>query len=64
MYENICPKCHAHLDPGEKCDCTEERKAEESKRERDHAAIQKMLILDKDGQFRLSVQGVRNVRQK
>lgn len=20
-YEYICPKCKAHLDPGEKCDC-------------------------------------------
>lgn len=22
-YYNICPRCGAHLDPGEKCDCKE-----------------------------------------
>lgn len=21
MYFNICPRCGAHLDPGERCDC-------------------------------------------
>lgn len=25
-----CPHCHAHLDPGEKCDC-QERKKEQKK---------------------------------
>lgn len=24
MYFNTCDKCGAHLDPGEKCDCTKE----------------------------------------
>lgn len=23
MYFNICEKCGAHLDPGEKCECAE-----------------------------------------
>lgn len=23
-YGKICPLCGAHLDPGEKCDCTED----------------------------------------
>lgn len=23
-YYNICPKCGAHLDPGERCDCEDE----------------------------------------
>ena len=25
MYYNECEKCGAHLDPGEKCDCEEEK---------------------------------------
>lgn len=30
-YYDVCPKCNAHLDPGERCDCEEEkRKVEES----------------------------------
>lgn len=24
-YYNTCPECGAHLDPGEECDCREER---------------------------------------
>lgn len=24
-YFNICPKCGSHLDPGERCDCTEDK---------------------------------------
>lgn len=23
-YFEVCPRCGAHLDPGEKCDCEEE----------------------------------------
>ena len=26
-YFNTCPKCGAHLDPGEACDCTQTEKA-------------------------------------
>ncbi len=25
MYGYLCEKCGAHLDPGEKCDCEEEK---------------------------------------
>ena len=28
MYGWICPDCGCHLDPGEKCDCREERARE------------------------------------
>ena len=27
-YYNVCPKCGANLDPGEKCDCKDSRKTE------------------------------------
>ena len=26
---DICTECGAHLDPGEKCDCEEERRSQE-----------------------------------
>lgn len=32
-YYRECPYCHAHLDPGERCDCQDE--AQEDERE-DH----------------------------
>jgi len=25
MYFNVCPHCGAHLDPGEQCDCLQEK---------------------------------------
>ena len=28
----ICPLCQAHLDPGEKCDCQEQKEREEAER--------------------------------
>lgn len=28
-YYNTCPNCGCNLDPGEKCDCKEERKRRE-----------------------------------
>lgn len=28
-FYKICPKCKAHLDPGEHCDCEEEEKRKE-----------------------------------
>lgn len=31
MYYLICSECGAHLDPGEKCDCYEEKKKQEEK---------------------------------
>ncbi len=24
-YFNVCPKCGSHLDPGERCDCIEDK---------------------------------------
>ena len=31
MYGYICPDCGCHLDPGEKCDCREEKRTREKK---------------------------------
>lgn len=29
MYGYVCDRCGAYLDPGEKCDCVQERKSAE-----------------------------------
>lgn len=31
MYYSICSECGAYLDPGEKCDCYEEKRKQEEK---------------------------------
>ena len=28
-YYRVCPICGAHLDPGERCDCQDEERADE-----------------------------------
>lgn len=34
-YYNTCPNCGSHLDPGEKCDCQQERTAPEEVKQKD-----------------------------
>lgn len=43
-YFNTCPHCGGNLDPGEKCDCQEERVAKEKN-------MQNMLMSGKHGQM-------------
>lgn len=43
-YYNVCPICHAHLDPGEKCECKLERA-----KKRDE--MQKLLVTGLNGQM-------------
>jgi hypothetical protein len=43
-YYNVCPICHANLDPGEKCECKLER-------ERKHTEMQKLLLIGCNGQM-------------
>ena len=54
MYYTTCPYCGAHLDPGEKCDCREEKTAKVSRREE----IKKEPVVyfeEKNGQLRIAV---------
>jgi len=44
MYYNRCPECGANLDPGEPCDCKEERRWKEKE-------AAKMFVPSKDGQI-------------
>lgn len=43
MYYRVCQKCGAALDPGERCDCEEERIRE---REREEERIDKLYVED------------------
>lgn len=51
MYFVTCPKCGAHLDPGEKCEDCEE-KAREQELERRTEIVK--FIVEKSGQLRLA----------
>ena len=47
MYYRTCPECGSNLDPGEQCDCNEEKefRKEESKR------VSRMLKIEESGQM-------------
>jgi hypothetical protein len=49
MYYRICSNCGANLDPGERCDCEEERQKQTDR-------IISMKI-NKDGQYELAMVG-------
>ena len=52
MYYYVCKSCGAHLDPGERCDCEEERRREREEADR----IVKMFYeIEDDGQFRIAI---------
>ncbi len=46
-YYHICPKCGAHLDPGEKCDCREK----EEKFRKQEEEIRKVIRTERSGQM-------------
>ena len=46
MYYIVCPKCGAHLDPGEHCDCRDEREEKLRKRLADNLRIQELLEVE------------------
>lgn len=50
MYYKICSNCGANLDPGERCDCEEERRKQTER-------IMSMMKINKDGQYELAMVG-------
>ena len=50
-YYRECPRCGAHLDPGEHCDCKDDKKPVVAKSTVKRA--EEMIRLEKDGQYRL-----------
>lgn len=55
MYGYICPKCGAHLDPGETCDCIEEQKERVEKVKDSERKLIELLIEGKDGQLKIAI---------
>ena len=51
-YYNECPRCGAHLDPGEHCDCQANKEPVAAKITVKRA--DEMLRMEKNGQFRLA----------
>ena len=51
MYFNVCPLCGCHLDPGEKCDCSDEKARQERQllelMEYDRKTMQYRLVVKK-----------------
>ena len=48
MYYDICPNCGAHLDPGEPCDCREEKRRAEER-------YDSMLIVGESNQLQMNL---------
>lgn len=54
MYGYICPDCGCHLDPGERCDCREERERERKK----ITQISRMLKVETNGRMKIKFEEV------
>lgn len=55
LHIYICPECGAYLDPGERCDCTEERAAEVERQEKLKEEWKRLLVREQDGQLKIAV---------
>ena len=56
MYFTICPRCGAHLDPGERCDCETrkpERRIETAKKIREEPDDRLKFDIDRRQNIRL-----------
>lgn len=51
MYYNVCPECGAHLDPGEPCDCKDEKLRMDEEYER-------MFRMDDSHQLQLNLEAM------
>ena len=56
MMNYQCELCGAYLDPGEHCDCTEEKEQKVQK-------LMDMLQMEKDGQFVLNIGGQNGIKE-
>lgn len=54
-YYRICPRCGCNLDPGEPCDCEQEKEITEQEQRNRERAYMNMLCESEDGQMRLAV---------
>lgn len=49
MYYRECPDCHAHLDPGEQCDCKKEKQKKEE-------IFKRMFRVDETNQLQMNLE--------
>lgn len=54
-FYRVCSECGAHLDPGERCSCIEERQKAQEKEMAKERVLQKLFYAEKNGQLRLAV---------
>ena len=52
MYYRECPRCGCTLDPGERCDCLEEKKEKENR-------LAELMESDRFGQLTMKVEVMR-----
>lgn len=55
MYGYICPVCGAYLDPGETCDCEEEREKNRDKLVEAQERLLQLIAEEEDGQLKIAI---------
>jgi len=55
MHGYVCPECGAFLDPGERCDCQDEKEQKSIAAEEFEKEISQMVVVERNGQLRLAV---------
>lgn len=53
MYAHKCEFCGAYLDPGERCDCLDEKEKESKKTQKQAIDLSKYIREGKHGQLKL-----------
>ncbi len=55
MYGYICPECGAYLDPGETCDCVEEKERLNDKKAEIQERLYQLMAEGEDGQLKIAI---------
>ncbi len=55
MHRYICPECGAYLDPGEKCDCRDERIKRMKKRKANNLKMDELMEVEECSQIELNL---------
>lgn len=54
-YYRVCSCCGANLDPGEPCDCQNEKEQQQKEREQSQKKLVSATITEKNGQLKLAI---------
>lgn len=55
MHFYICPECGAYLDPGERCECIEEREEKAKRQKEQQEEWQRLFVRESNGQLKIAV---------